>query len=41
MAFGGFEFGPARNVWLVLQLALALGCAIALWRFYRGPPRRR
>lgn len=37
MALGALDFTFARNLWLVLQLALTLGCGIALWRYYRGP----
>jgi hypothetical protein len=39
MAFGSVDFVAARSVWLVFQLMLTLGCAIALWRFYRGPSK--
>lgn len=38
MAFGSIDFGLSRAIWLILQLALTLGCVIALWRFHRGPP---
>ncbi len=37
-AFGAVPYPLARGAWLVGQLALTLGCGLALWRFYRGPP---
>lgn len=36
IGFGSIEFVLARNVWLVLQLALTLASALLLWRFYGG-----
>ena len=39
MVFGAMDFPTARNLWLVAQLALTLGSALALWRYFRGPDR--
>jgi len=37
MLAAAVDFTLARNIWLVLQLALSLGSGIALWRYFRGP----
>ena len=36
MPFGVLPFPLARGLWMLCQLGISLGCAIALWRHYLG-----
>jgi hypothetical protein len=38
MPLGAMPFRLARGIWMLSQLAITLGSAVALWRHYRGPP---
>ncbi len=40
MPLGVLPFPLARGLWMVCQLGITLGCAIALWRYYSGPRDR-
>jgi hypothetical protein len=41
MPFGLLPYGPARALWLALNLALVMACCDRLWRLYGGDERGR
>ena len=40
MPFGALEYRLSRFLWFLLHIALIVGCASFIWRFYQGSPAR-
>lgn len=41
MPFGALPYGLSRLLWLILHLALTVGCVDRIWKYYGGSDRHR